>query len=123
LTEVLAADGSIITDSEISRSIVGIRSVVEAGCTLDGVVLMGADFYEPEDRKAGNAAHGVPNIGIGRNCRVADAIIDKNARIGEDCRIGVDHDHYDDGDYPTHFVRDGVIVIPKNAVVPPGTVI
>ena len=123
LTEVLAADGSIITDSAISRSIVGIRSVVEAGCTLDGVVLMGADFYEPEDGKAGNAARGMPSIGIGRNCRVAGAIIDKNARIGEDCRIGVDRQHYEDGDFPTHFVRDGVIVIPKGAVVPAGTVI
>jgi len=123
LTEVLAADGSIITDSAISRSIVGIRSVVEAGCTLDGVVLMGADFYEPEDGKAGNAARGVPSIGIGRNCRVAGAIIDKNARIGEDCRIGVDRQHYEDGDFATHFVRDGVIVIPKGAVVPAGTVI
>ncbi|NBB90980.1 MAG: glucose-1-phosphate adenylyltransferase [Spirochaetes bacterium] len=123
LKEVLAADGSIITDSAISRSIVGIRSVVEAGCTLDGVVLMGADFYEPEDRKAGNAARGVPSIGIGRNCRVAGAIIDKNARIGEDCRIGIDRQHYEDGDFPTHFVRDGVIVIPKGAVVPAGTVI
>ncbi|MFP4373514.1 MAG: glucose-1-phosphate adenylyltransferase [Spirochaetaceae bacterium] len=123
LKEVLAADGSIITDSTISRSIVGIRSVVEAGCTLDGVVLMGADFYEREDRKAGNAERGMPNMGIGRNCRVAGAIIDKNTRIGEGCRIGVDREHYEDGDFPTHYVRDGVIVIPKNAVVPAGTVI
>jgi glucose-1-phosphate adenylyltransferase len=123
LKEVLAADGSIITDSAITRSIIGVRSVVEAGCNLDGVVLMGADFYEPQDRKRQNRETGVPNIGIGPNTRVAGAIIDKNTRIGENCRIGVERQVYEDGDFPTHYVRDGVIVIPKGAVVPAGTVI
>jgi glucose-1-phosphate adenylyltransferase len=120
---VLAADGSIITDSVISRSIIGVRTVVEGGCNLDGVVCMGADFYEPEEKKQQNAATGVPDIGIGAHTVVAGAIIDKNARIGENCRIGVDRDHYEDGDFPTHYVRDGIIIIPKGAAVPPGTVI
>jgi len=123
LKEVLAADGSIITDSSITRSIIGVRSVVEAGSTLDGVVLMGADFYDPEDRKRQNARAGIPNMGIGPNCQIAGAIIDKNARIGEGCRIGIDSAEYSDGDFSTHYVRDGVIVIPKGAVVPAGTVI
>ena len=123
LKEVLAADGSIITDSVISRSIIGVRTVVEGGCNLDGVVCMGADFYEPEEKKQQNAATGVPDIGIGAHTVVAGAIIDKNARIGENCRIGVDRDHYEDGDFPTHYVRDGIIIIPKGAAVPPGTVI
>ena len=123
LKEVLAADGSIITDSSIARSIIGVRSVVEAGSTLDGVVLMGADFYDPEERKRQNVRAGIPNMGIGPNCQIAGAIIDKNARIGEGCRIGIDSSEYTDGDFPTHYVRDGVIVIPKGAVVPAGTVI
>ncbi|MFO8064149.1 MAG: glucose-1-phosphate adenylyltransferase [Spirochaetota bacterium] len=123
LKEVLAADGSIITDSRVTRSIIGVRSVVESGCELEGVVCMGADYYEPEDRKRGNAADGIPNIGIGHNTIVGGAIIDKNARIGENCRIGVDQDHYEDGDFTTHYVRDGIIIIPKGAVVPSGTVI
>jgi glucose-1-phosphate adenylyltransferase len=123
LTEVLAADGSIITDSSISRSIIGVRSVVEGGCRLDGAVLMGADFYEPLDKKRQNIETGVPDIGVGPNTQIAGAIIDKNARIGESCRIGVDREQYEDGDFPTHYVRDGVIIIPKGAVVPAGTVI
>ncbi|MFP4637793.1 MAG: glucose-1-phosphate adenylyltransferase [Spirochaetaceae bacterium] len=123
MKQVLAADGSIITDSTIERSIIGIRSVVEEGCTLEGVVCMGADYYEPAEKKRQNARDGVPDIGIGRGTRVARAIIDKNARIGENCRIGVDTDFPEDGDYPTHYAREGIIIIPKNAVIPPGTVI
>jgi glucose-1-phosphate adenylyltransferase len=123
LKEVLAADGSIITDSGITRSIIGVRTIVEAGCELNGVVCMGADFYETEERRRQNREAGIPDIGIGSNSKVAGAIIDKNARIGENCRIGFDRESYEDGDFPTHYVRDGVIIIPKGAAVPPGTVI
>ena len=120
---VLAADGSIITDSDITRSIIGVRTTVEAGCELNGVVCMGADFYETEERRRQNRVAGIPDIGIGTNSKVAGAIIDKDARIGENCRIGFDRESYEDGDFPTHYVRDGVIIIPKGAAVPPGTVI
>jgi glucose-1-phosphate adenylyltransferase len=123
LKEVLAADGSIITDSGVTRSIIGVRTIVEAGCELNGVVCMGADFYETEERRRQNRVAGIPDIGIGANSKVAGAIIDKNARIGENCRIGFDRQSYEDGDFPTHYVRDGVIIIPKGAAVPPGTVI
>jgi len=116
----LAAEGSIITNANISNSIVGIRTIIESGANLDGVVCMGADYYEtPADRER-NAAAGKANIGIGRCCIIKKAIIDKNARIGENCRIGIDAIPRVDGDYAEYSIRDGIIVITKDAVLAPG---
>ncbi len=123
ISQSLAADGCIITNASIVNSIVGIRTLIESGANLDGVVCMGADYYEtPEDREK-NRISGIPDIGIGRGTLIKHAIIDKNARIGDGCRIGVDHENVEDGDYDRHYVRDGIIVIPKNAILPTGTVI
>jgi glucose-1-phosphate adenylyltransferase len=119
----LASEGSIITNANISNSIVGIRTIIESGANLDGVVCMGADFYEtPEDREANEAA-GQPHVGIGRCCIIKRAIIDKGARIGENCRLGIDAIARPDGDYENYSIRDGIIVIPKGTTMKPGTVI
>jgi len=119
----LAAEGSIITNANISNSIVGIRTIIESGANLDGVVCMGADFYETRDHREENEALGRPNIGIGRSCIIKKAIIDKNARIGENCRLGIDPLPRPDSDFESYSLRDGIIVIPKDAVLPAGTVI
>ncbi len=123
LNQALTADGCIITNASINHSIVGVRTVIESGASLDGVVCMGADYYETDIQKAANAYKGVPNLGIGGGSIIKGAIIDKNARIGENCRIGIDAQVRADGEYPTHYIVDGIIVIPKGAVIPPGTVI
>lgn len=123
LNMALTADGCIITNASISRSIVGIRTIIESGASLDGVVCMGADYYENEDQKKRNAERGVPNIGIGMGTIVKNAIIDKNARIGPNCRIGIDDIPRRDGEFDIYHIVDGVIVIPKNAVIPQGTTI
>lgn len=123
LSQSLAADGCIITNASIANSIVGLRTLIESGANLDGVVCMGADYYETPEEKARNVAKGIPHIGIGRGSLVKKAIIDKNARIGEGCRIGVDAIERVDGDHGTYYIRDGVIVIEKNAVIANGTVI
>lgn len=123
LNQVLASDGCIITNASISRSIVGIRTIIESGASLDGVVCMGADYFETEVQKAENRKHGIPNIGIGGGSIIRKAIIDKNARIGSNCRIGIDPLPRQDGEYATHYIVDGIIVIPKNQIVPDGTVI
>lgn len=123
LDQALATDGCIITNASIARSIVGLRTIIESGASLDGVICMGADEYETAAQKKANAAAGTPDIGIGRGTIIKHAIIDKNARIGSNCRIGIDTMERPDGEYPTHHVVDGIIVIPKNAVVPNGTVI
>jgi glucose-1-phosphate adenylyltransferase len=123
INQSLTADGCIITNANIMYSIVGIRTIIESGATLDGVVCMGADYYETLEEKARNRSLGIPDIGIGRGSLIRRAIIDKNARIGEGCRIGVDTVSRPEGDFDCYYVRDGIIVIPKNAVIPNGTVI
>jgi glucose-1-phosphate adenylyltransferase len=123
LSQSLTADGCIITNATISNSIIGIRTTIESGANLDGVVAMGADFYETIEQKAENRQKGVPDVGIGRGSLVKRAIIDKNARIGEACRIGFDPMPRVDGDHGDYYIRDGIIVIQKNALIPNGTVI
>jgi glucose-1-phosphate adenylyltransferase len=84
---------------------------------------MGADFYESDAQKQKNAEERVPNIGIGKGALVKRAIIDKNAAIGEGCRIGVDEKTRQDGNYGDYHIVDGIVVIPKGAVLYPGTII
>jgi glucose-1-phosphate adenylyltransferase len=123
MNQSIAAEGCIITNAAITNSIVGVRTIIESGASLNGVVCMGADFYESEAQKQKNAEGMLPNVGIGRGSIVKGAIVDKNARIGEGCRIGVDNVNRNDGNYENYYVVDGIIVIPKNAVLYPGTVI
>jgi glucose-1-phosphate adenylyltransferase len=118
----ILCEGSIINDSRIYDSIVGVRSRVGEGCAFDRTVVMGADFFESAEELARNAAKGLPPIGIGRNCEIRKAIIDKNARIGDGVRLinarGVQDERADN-----YCIVGGIIVVPKNAVIPDGTVI
>jgi glucose-1-phosphate adenylyltransferase len=124
ISQSIAAEGCIITNASISDSIVGVRTIIEPGSSLNGVVCMGADYYESDIKKLKNAEDRIPNMGIGKGTLVKRAIIDKNACIGEGCRIGVDDNiHRADGTYNNYNIVDGIVVIPKNAVLYPGTVI
>ncbi len=119
----LASEGSIMTNASIINSIIGVRTIIESGASLDGVYYMGASYYETEDEKAENARNGIPNIGIGRNTIIRRAIIDQNVRIGDNCRIGIDDIPRPEGDFEMYSVHDGIIVINKNAVIKSGTII
>jgi len=123
MNQSIAAEGCIITNANITNSIVGIRTIIETGSSLNGVVCMGADYYETEVQKLQNAEARVPNIGIGRGAIIKGAIIDKNVCVGEGCRIGVDDIRRTDGNYGHYYIVDGIIVIPKNTILYPGTVI
>ncbi|MDR0377468.1 MAG: glucose-1-phosphate adenylyltransferase [Spirochaetaceae bacterium] len=123
MNQSIAAEGCIITNATISNSIVGVRTIIESGASLNGVICMGADFYETEAQKRQNSEKHIPNIGIGKGTVVKGAIIDKNACIGEGCRIGIDDLNRNEGNYGHYYIVDGIIVIPKNAVLYPGTVI
>jgi glucose-1-phosphate adenylyltransferase len=123
MNQSIASEGCIITNANITNSIVGIRTIIESGSSLNGVVCMGADFYETEIQKAQNAEARIPNVGIGRGAIIKGAIIDKNVCIGEGCRIGVDDIKRTDGNYGHYYIVDGIIVIPKNTILYPGTVI
>jgi glucose-1-phosphate adenylyltransferase len=118
----VVGDGSIITDTTLKHCVIGIRSMVREGSHLEDVVMMGADFYESDEEMQANAAAGSPNVGIGRNCRIRGAIIDKNACIGDGCVLSPDGKP--NGDYPHDvMIRDGVLVVPKGAVIPAGTTV
>ena len=124
MNQSIAAEGCIITNASISDSIVGVRTIIESGSSLNGVICMGADYYESDAQKLKNAEERIPNVGIGKGTLVKRAIIDKNAAIGEGCRIGVDGNiNRVDGSYGDYHIVDGIVVIPKGAVLYPGTVI
>ena len=122
LDQVITSEGCVITNATINHSVIGIRSIIESGVYLEGVVCMGADVYETETEKEQNLKKKIPNIGIGERSLIRRAIIDKNARIGKDVSIGMGKIP-EDGDYGFYHVVDGVYVITKNACVPDGTVI
>lgn len=123
ITSSLTSEGCIITNCKLNRSVIGVRSIIEDGTEFDGVILMGADYYDDEAEKAKNHEKGVPCTGIGKNCKIANTIIDKNAKIGDNCQIGVSGKTYEDGDHGTFYSADGIIVIRKGAIVPAGTII
>jgi glucose-1-phosphate adenylyltransferase len=122
IDHAIVSDGCIISHAEFRQSIVGVRSVIAPGSRLDRTVVLGNDFYETEASIAEHEATGQPRIGIGRNTRIDNAIIDKNARIGDDVSIspaGKPH-HLD---HELYYIREGIVIIPKNGVVPHGTTI
>lgn len=121
ISRSLASEGSIITNAYIVNSIIGVRTLIESGASLDGVYCMGAGFYETEEQKEENHRNGVPNVGIGKGTMIRRAIIDQNARIGEGCRIGIDDIPRPEGDFDNYSVHDGIIVIHKGAIIPDGT--
>ena len=110
----MIAEGCQIRKAEITHSIVGIRSQIAEGTVIKDSIIMGADYYNAEKPRGS-----VP-IGIGRNCHIESAILDKNARVGNGVVIkpfpadrDIDHELY--------FVRDGVVVIAKDTEIPDGT--
>jgi glucose-1-phosphate adenylyltransferase len=118
----ILCEGSIIDRSKISHSIIGIRSRIGAGSVIDRTVVMGADFFESEEQVKSGRKRGVPRIGIGGNCEIRKAIIDKNARIGERVKL-INARGVDAADTEDYVIKDGIIVVPKHAVIPDGTVI
>jgi glucose-1-phosphate adenylyltransferase len=122
IDHAVVSDGCIINHAKIEHSIVGVRSLVEAGSSLHRTILLGCDYFESEISVQENAAAGRPKIGIGKNTRIENAIIDKNARIGDDCVISP-AGKAENVDHPLYYIRDGIVIIPKNGTIPHGTVI
>jgi glucose-1-phosphate adenylyltransferase len=118
----LISDGCVIEQSTIRNTVLGLRCIVDPGCTIDRSVLMGNDYYETEGAIGANRAKGKPHVGIGANTRIENAIVDKNARVGANCVISP-AGKTKDMDHPLYFIRDGIVIIPKNGVVPDGTVV
>ena len=121
ISQSLTSEGSIITNASIVNSVIGVRTLIESGANLDGVITLGANHYETPEEKLENKKKGIPNIGIGRGCMIKNAIIDKNARIGDSCRIGIDNRKREEGEYDNYHIIDGLIIISKNACIMAGT--
>ena len=118
----ILAEGSIIDDSELDRTIVGIRSIISGSSRIYQSILMGADYYESDVSRTENEKSGIPNVGIGRNCLIQNAIIDKNARIGDNSVL-VNRDGIDNYDGANYYIRDGIVIVPKDATILPETVV
>lgn len=121
INHVIVGDGCIITDSYLKRCVIGIRSVLREGTRLENVIMMGADEFEGAEDRRRNRELGRPDIGVGLNCEIKNAIIDKGARIGDNVKLNPEGkpDMYEKNGI---FVRDGVVIVTKGTCVPPNTV-
>src|SRR2546423_1464979 len=115
LRQAIISDGCIISNAHIERSVIGIRSIIENGATIKNSVVMGADYFEQNGPRAAY----VPPIGIGKNCVIDRAIIDKNARIADGVVI-TPEGKPENLDADNYFIRDGIVIVPKNAIIPAG---
>jgi glucose-1-phosphate adenylyltransferase len=122
IDHAIISDGCIINRATIIHSIAGVRCIVGAGTVLNRVVLLGTDYYESLESIIGHEKEGIPRVGVGANCRIENTIVDKNARIGDNVVISPSGKPQS-VDGPNYYIRDGIVVIPKNAVIPHGTVI
>ena len=122
LIDTIAGDGSIIHAEKIENSVIGIRTRIGHGTQIMRCYLMGTDFYETLEEMEYAAANGLPKMGIGDNCYIKNAIVDKNCRIGNNVRIN-GGEHLADQDHNLFTIKDGIVVVKKGAVLPDGFVI
>jgi glucose-1-phosphate adenylyltransferase len=118
----MVSEGCILNGVYARNSIIGLRSRIDAGVKIENSIIMGSDFYESLDEIRANVDAGRPHIGIGTNTLIRGAIVDKNVRIGRDGKLLNLHavqNH--DGENGSYYIREGITIIPKNAVIPDGT--
>jgi glucose-1-phosphate adenylyltransferase len=118
LCRCLLSDGCIISGKRIDHAVIGLRALVGDGTEIEDSIIMGADYYEHGDIEHES---GIP-MGIGRNCVIRKAIVDKNVRIGDGVVISPEGKPADEVT-DLYWIREGVMVIPKNTVIPTGTVL
>jgi glucose-1-phosphate adenylyltransferase len=118
-SESLIADGCKIEEARIERSLIGVRSVIGRGVTIKNTYIMGADYYESDESRRSNRARSIPDIGIGEGSTIENSIVDKNARVGANVTISnlENRQNYEDARV---IIRDGIVVIPRQGVIPDG---
>jgi len=122
IDHAVVADGCIINQAKITQSTIGLRMLVGTGTELKRVVALGCDYYESLESITQHERAGKPRIGIGAGCRIENAIIDKNCRIGDDVRIN-GGSHLENADHSLYTIKDGIVVVKKGAIIPNGYVI
>jgi len=124
IQDSIISEGCIIDGARITNSVVGLRSRISKAVHLDASFMMGADYYQTIEEMHADLTTGLPRVGVGEGTIIKKAIIDKNARIGSNVRLLNDEGIQNaDGDGGSFFIRDGIIIVPKNAIVKDGTVI
>lgn len=118
----IIADGCILNGADIKHSIIGVRSRIGAGTTVKHSIIMGADRYETVEQIKENKSKKISDIGIGSHCTIINAIVDKDVRIGDNVSI-INAHNLQERDGENYYIRDGIIIIPKNHWIPNGTVI
>ncbi|KAJ7960217.1 Glucose-1-phosphate adenylyltransferase [Quillaja saponaria] len=124
VTDSVIGEGCVIKNCKIHHSVVGLRSCISEGAIIEDTLLMGADYYESDADRMFLAAKGSVSIGIGRNSHIKRAIIDKNARIGENVKI-INSDNVQEAARETdgYFIKSGIVTVIKDALISSGTVI
>ena len=120
VNKAIFGDGCIVMADKIENSIVGNRTRIDKASTIVNSYIMGADYYQDTKEIVVNDKTGQPNVGVGKYCYIDKAILDKNCRIGDNVKI-IGGTHLPDGDFDTHSIKDGIVVVKKNATIPPGT--
>jgi glucose-1-phosphate adenylyltransferase len=124
IRDSIISDGCIINGAKITNSVVGLRSRISKGVQVDSSFLMGADYYQTFEEMRSDLGKGVPRVGIGEGTVIKHAIIDKNARVGKNARLLNEAGVVEvDGPGGAYFIRDSLIIVPKNAVIADGTII
>ncbi|MBS1918748.1 MAG: glucose-1-phosphate adenylyltransferase [Bacteroidetes bacterium] len=119
MERALVSEGCIINALRIENCIIGNRSRIKQGSTLINTYIMGNDSYETLEDIAKAQQHHVPLMGVGSNCYICNAIIDKDCRIGNDVRIN-GGSHLENTDHPLYTVKDGIVVVKKGSIIPDG---
>src|SRR5215813_1400092 len=124
IRESIVSDGCIVNGAKLFKSVIGLRSRISEGVSIESSYIMGADYYQTLEEMRIDHGQGLPRVGIGENSVVHRAIIDKNARIGSGVRL-VNEAGVAQADAPDHsyFIREEIIIVPKNAVIRDGTVV
>lgn len=124
ITESIIGEGCILKNCRIQHSVLGVRSRIESGCLIEESLLMGADFYQASVERQSNVEQGDIPVGIGADSIIRGAIIDKNASIGHDVKI-INKDNVQEADRESQgfYIRSGIVVVLKNAVIADGTII
>jgi glucose-1-phosphate adenylyltransferase len=124
VTESIIAEGCILKQCRIDHSVLGVRSRIEAGCTIQDTLVMGADFYEADAERHSSLENSVVPLGIGADTTIRRAIVDKNARIGRNVQI-INKDRVEEANRESQgfYIRSGIVVVLKNATIPDGTLI
>jgi glucose-1-phosphate adenylyltransferase len=124
IRDSIISDGCIINGAKINRSVIGLRSRIAEGAQIDAAYMMGADFYQTLEDMVADREAARPRVGVGENTIIRRALIDKNARIGKDVRL-LNEAAAETADGPDgmYYIRDRIIIVPKNALIPDGTVV